>query len=661
VSRLDTNRKELNLVPAQLLQVESLLADIKDLVPVKLCLVNKTVQEETWDRLVRSYHYLGYKKMYGPRIKYLAMHCNQPLAALSFNRATLRVGVRDRYIGWDDGLKNEHLDRVVCNNRFLILPWVKIPNLASHILAQAIRRLPEDWFKLYGHRIFMVETFVDTAKFNGTCYKAAGFILLGQTQGFAKAGPNYTYHGKQKAVFIKVLDQEFHLELGTRPDPRPLRIRYAKGRGEKMILARPCYDPNILKACGLAQEDLNTVTEMLEDYLNLFKPCYRRSEQKNQVDTFITGLLSDLERKSIEPVALKYSGPDGVRTMQMFFKNSPFDDEMMLNLYQNQLSKLIGDEEGMLNVDGSDFPKKGPNSVGVMRQRCGIMGKTDNCQAGVFLGYSSVKGYGLLDRRLYIPQKWFGTDYEALRKQTAVPEDLTFQTKNELALSMINEAMAKLKLPYKWIGCDSAFGVDRTFLETLPQGCYYFADTRSNQLVFKAMPEMEVPPPSGKSGRPFKHLRPSFLPVKVSSYAEDENLPWQRISLAEGAKGPIVADVKLIRCVSCHSSTPFGNYLLPHEEVWLYIRRYNDGRIKYSLCNAPADTPLETLHRVATMRWPIEQCFQECKSHLGMGHYETRSYRAWYRHMLFVMIAHLFTIMLRLRFKKNSCINNADG
>lgn len=92
-------------MPAQLLQAEPLLADIKDIVPVKLCLVNKTAQEETWDRLVQSYHYLGYKNIYGPRIKYLAMHSTEPLAALSFNQATLRVGVRDRYIGWDDGLK----------------------------------------------------------------------------------------------------------------------------------------------------------------------------------------------------------------------------------------------------------------------------------------------------------------------------------------------------------------------------------------------------------------------------------------------------------------------------------------------------------------------------------------------------------------------------
>ena len=166
----------------------------------------------------------------------------------------------------------------------------------------------------------------------------------------------------------------------------------------------------------------------------------------------------------------------------------------------------------MLNVDGSDFPKKGTDSVGVARQHCGLLGKTENCQAGVFVGYSSTKGYGLVDRRLYIPQKWFGKEYAGLREKCAVPEDLTFRTKNQLAADML-----------------------------------------------------------------------------------------------------------------------------------------------------PEDTEMETLNRVATMRWPIEQCFEECKSHLGMGHYETRSYRAWYRHMLFVMMAHLFTMMLRIRFKKNGSLDHADG
>jgi SRSO17 transposase len=641
-------------------QPKPIVYELQELEPINIILANNTSFESTWDRLVRCYHYLGYTKMYGPRLKYLAIARDEPLAALSFNRAVLKVGVRDRYIGWDETLKKQYLERVVCNNRLLILPWVHVPNLASHLLSRTLRLLKENWQLLYGPSVFMVETFVDISRFKGTCYKAAGWHYLGETRGFAKSGKGYYYHGNRKAVFVKVLDHNFRNQLGVQPDCRPLQIRQAKGRGTKMILAKPDYDPQILSSCGLAEDDLTTVTQMLEQYLDLFKPCYRRLEQKHQVDTFIKGLLSDLERKSIEPVALRYVGPAGVRTMQMFFKNSPLNDEMMLKIYQKQLAALIGDENGMLNVDGSDFPKKGKDSVGVARQHCGIMGKTENCQAGVFLGYSSSKGYGLLDRRLYMPQKWFSDEYGDLRKKCAVLENLAFKTKNELASEMINETASSGTLPFKWIGCDSAFGCDRDFLESLPKKCYYFADTRCNQLVFTAMPKMETPL-SNKTGRPFKHPRPSFPPVKVSSFAEDESLPWQRINLAEGAKGPIVADVKVVRCVSCHSSTPYGNYLLPHEEVWLYIRRYADLRIKYSLCNAPADTPLETLHRVATMRWPIEQCFEECKSYLGMGHYETRSYRAWQRHMLFVMMAHLFTMMLRLRFKKNGCANYADG
>jgi hypothetical protein len=190
--------------------VESLnTTSIQDLQSIHILLVNGTALERTWDQLVRQYHYLGYTKMYGPRIKYLAMHQDQPLAAISYNRAALKVGVRDRFTGWDEALKQQHLDRLACNNRFLILPWVHVPNLASHVLSRTLRRLREDWFRLYGTRLFLVETFVDRSRYEGTCYKAAGWQPLGQTQGFAKVGHAYTYHGHRKTVFVKVLVDRF--------------------------------------------------------------------------------------------------------------------------------------------------------------------------------------------------------------------------------------------------------------------------------------------------------------------------------------------------------------------------------------------------------------------------------------------------------------------
>ena len=118
-----------------------------------------------------------------------------------------------------------------------------------------------------------------------------------------------------------------------------------------------------------------------------------------------------------------------------------------------------------------------------------------------------------------------------------------------------------------------------------------------------------------------------------------------------GTKGPVRALVKCIRCVSCGSSVN-GSSLEPLEDVWLYIRKYEDGTVKYFLCNAPETTPLSTLDRLSTMRWSIEQCFQECKSYLGMTHYETRTWPGWHRHMLLVMVAHLFTTVLRLLLQK---------
>lgn len=421
--------------------------NLSELSTIDITLVNQTAHEVLWDQLVRQYHYLGYTKMFGPRVKYLATVQNRPIAAISYNRATLKVGARDCFIGWDETLKQQHLHQVVCQNRFLILPWVKVKNLASHLLSRTLRLLKEDWQSLYGTTPFLVETFVEKDRFLGTCYKAAGWKCLGQTRGHAKQGSTYRYHGRHKIVFVKVLDHRFRRQLGV--NSRPLPIVEKKGRGQTMLLSVPDYDPDILKACGLKDTDIPAVAQMLKNYLDLYRPCYTRSDQKRLADTFIKGLLSDLERKSLEPVALRYSQHANVRSLQMFFKKGAFDDERMLTIYQQTLFSHIGDEDGMLSVDGSDFQKKGTNSVGVARQHCGILGKTENCQAGVFLGYSSRKGYGLLDRRLYLPQKWFSPEYEQLRKECAVPEDLTFSTKNQLATMMIQKITENGHIPYK--------------------------------------------------------------------------------------------------------------------------------------------------------------------------------------------------------------------
>lgn len=326
---------------------------------------------------------------------------------------------------------------------------------------------------------------------------------------------------------------------------------------------------------------------------------------------------------------------------------------MVIILFLAVFGSGISAPGGMICVDGSDFVKKGKDSVGVYRQHCGRLGKTENCQAGVFTGYTSEKGYGLVDSRLYLPEIWFSEEYRNRFQKSQIPNEITFKTKNENALEMVRSVCERGALEIEWVGCDSAFGCDHKFLAGLPSGLKYFAATKENELVFLSRPDMAVPEtPVGKNGRRFKHPRPSFPPVKVKEIAEDSNIPWQTACLGQGTKGPVYADTKCLRCVSCVTLTDHGNYVTPETELWLYIRRYVDGSIKYFISNAPEETPRDTLDRLATMRWSIEQCFAECKGYLGMTHYETRTYQGWHRHMFMVMVAHLFTIMLRQAFKK---------
>jgi SRSO17 transposase len=300
----------------------------------------------------------------------------------------------------------------------------------------------------------------------------------------------------------------------------------------------------------------------------------------------------------------------------------------------------------MITLDGSDFPKKGNESAGVARQHCGSLGKTENCQAGVFVGYSSNKGYGLLNCRLYMPEKWFTYEYQKRRKDCAVPDDLTFMTKLDIAIELIKEIKESGNFPARWLGCDSFFGINKDFIDEIANSFYYFADVHAKTRVFNLDVKMGIPEYAGKGPHPHK-IQALTSPISVSEMAGSSDIPWQTAILGEGSKGLIIAQIKCFRVLEYRDG-------VPGRESWLYIRKYADGKIKYSLSNAPADTPLETLNRVALMRWPIEQCFEECKSDLGMDHYEIRSYLGWHRHMLFVFMAQLFLLEVRMTFKKNS-------
>jgi SRSO17 transposase len=636
---------------------EIITGKLNTLPPISLKLAHQSFMESLWDHLVSQYHYLSYQKLLGHRLKYLALMQERPVAALSFSAPSLKIGARDRFIGWSPDQRKRYLPHLANNSRFLILPWVQVPHLASHVLSLAVDQVKRDWQSQFNTPLWLLETYVDPNHFKGTSYKAANWERIGQTQGYGKQGVGYIYHGAPKEVYVYVLEPRFRTTIGcqsrpTHSDHRPLpSIRQPEEL--KMILRDTHFDPDIVPWMKLTETDLETMAEELVRFHEQFQDCYGRKEHHRKGLTYLSGLMSKLEAKSAEPVALEFLGTGGVRPLQRFMKNDLWDHEAMKSQHQVLLSQLLADPEAMITVDSSEFVKKGKESVGVIRQYCGALGKVENCQSGVFVGYTSKHGYGLLTSQLYLPEVWFSKAYEQRRKDTWVPEDLFFKTKIDIAHDLIQEVNQTQLFPSRWIGFDATFGSDLHFLESLPKEYTYFAAVRSNTRVFLKEPSVEVPAYSGRGPRPKKQrlLADQPGPQTVADIARRPRLRWKKVVLAEGAKGPIVADVARLRVYPSRKGLPVSYPL------WLFLRRSPDGQIKYAFSNAPHDIPLSELCQAATLRWPIEQCFEEGKGQVGMDHYEHRSWPAWHRHMIYVFLALHFLTRLRIRFKKKP---NAD-
>ena len=194
-------------------RIEEKLAALKPLVFKQ---VRRTDAEKRFNSLLDQFHYLGYSHPVGEQLKYIVYAQNQPIACLSWSSAVRHIGVRDRFIGWSVTLRKHNLHLMAYNSRFLILPWVRVPHLASHILGRMSRILAKDWQAFYNHPIYYLETFVDKQRFAGACYKAANWIYLGDTTGRGKDDKTHRPNRSIKAVLGYALDKNFKTYLTTK-------------------------------------------------------------------------------------------------------------------------------------------------------------------------------------------------------------------------------------------------------------------------------------------------------------------------------------------------------------------------------------------------------------------------------------------------------------
>jgi len=405
----------------------------------------------------------------------------------------------------------------------------------------------------------------------------------------------------------------------------------------------------------LNQDDVEGFTQELKGFHEQFDDCFLRSESRDNFLRYMMGQFSQIERKSIEPIAIAMEGGK-VRAMQRFVSDAPWDDGKLMYKYRNLFADDMGHPDGVVIFDESGFIKKGDDSIGVGRQYCGTAGKVDNCQVGVFSAYASPHGYGLIDKQLYIPEHWFDDDHEERRSKCKLPENVIFRTKPQLAADMLKHIYDEKIVPFRYVLGDSVYGTSPEFIATIENmvGMTYLVQVPEDILCWTKRP-VTVTKDYRYGGKKLTKCilsDASSNPITFKALAAGiHNYFWYRRKVSEGTKGPIEYEFMRRRVV-------LSNNGLPEKEVWLLVRRTMGKNPEYSyyISNGSQSVKMSTLIWLSGLRWAIEQCFEECKTELGMDHYEVRKFPGWHHHMLTCMLAHFFLWHLKIRLGKKSTV-----
>ena len=376
-----------------------------------------------------------------------------------------------------------------------------------------------------------------------------------------------------------------------------------------MSSKRSLLPPNL----DFIKAKLKTMLESLTGFLKGYLPLFGQARTQSNAQFFLKGLLTDLPRKTAEPIAEFWELER--KTMQRFvgtgtWKDAPIEEAMI-----QDVAVTLGSSDGVLSVDPSAFPKQGKFSVGTKRQWCGHKGKVDNCQVGVFASYASSRGHTLIDKRLFLPEEW--TKNRRRRKKAKVPKDVVFKKKWELADEMLQQRANAF--PHAWITSDSEFGRCGEWRDRLrSRGEKYSLDVPSNTLFHYSVKGVCL------AGT-----------WNVSEWAKMlEPGHWTRFEVRETAKGIKYVDAAMEQVFTERED----GTLRP--EILVAIRTVEaTPETKFILSNAPSNTLLSALVKASDRHWLIEDCFKRAKSEAGLDQYEVRSWVGWHHHMTLSMLA----------------------
>lgn len=386
----------------------------------------------------------------------------------------------------------------------------------------------------------------------------------------------------------------------------------------------------------------------LGEFVEQFRDLLGRSERRYWCKQYLTGLLLDGERKSIEPMAGRVADGDA-QAMQQFVNQSPWAHEaLQLSLARFMLRQRRAHRRVMV-LDDTTLPKQGKSSVGVARQYCGALGKVANCQSVVTWHYADAQSHFPLLGRLYLPQVWT-TDTERLKRAGIPPACQSFREKWKLALELLDELAPEVEP--EAVVCDAGYGEIREFLGELDaRGHLFVAQVPEHHSFWSA--DIAVIEEVNRMGRPRQFPRvadPQAQPLRAKLWREQierEGRKWRQVKLA--LQQPKTVKVVALRVREAVAQA----WRRPGPERWLLIERQSDGTVKYYVSNAGRRASVRQMVRWAHERWKIEQGYQQLKEELGLDHFEGRSWRGLHHHLTLCFMAYCF-LQLMKRGKKKS-------
>jgi SRSO17 transposase len=380
---------------------------------------------------------------------------------------------------------------------------------------------------------------------------------------------------------------------------------------------------------------------LLAQFLDRFADCFARRDTRAHLPVYVRGQLSNLERKSVEPMALAAGVP--VRTLQEFLTHLEWDADRMRQRVAEIVVQEHAHPESIGIIDETGWVKKGDRTPGVQRQYCGAVGKQENCIITVHLGYAAGAFHCLLDGDLYLPDSW--QQDRARCRAAGIPDEVVYRSKSDIALELYDRAR-RHGVHFEWLTFDEWYGGKPAFLRGLDQRQQQFVAE-----VHKGVVGWIDPPPvtsrpfrRGKRGplRKTPRLRADSPPAQTleqlaQSHPQLRKQRWKTWRIKDGQKGPIVWQVKHVLIhVKDEHGLPTGPWHL------LVARNPQTGELKYFLSNASPETPVSTLLRVAFSRWRVERCFEDHKGEVGLDHWEGRKWIGLKRHLILTTLSYLF-------------------